>query len=78
MYILEPVTQRRYIKQPDKSEIPDSKVVNGLRDVQLRTLFNEMIHQNDKNTTIIISGASNYIKELNLNTGCETKFLEDF
>jgi len=40
--------------------------------------FNEMIHQNDKNTTIIISGASDYIKELNLNTDCEIKFLTDF
>lgn len=40
--------------------------------------FNDMIHQNDTNTTIIISGASNYIKELNLTTDCEIKFLTQF
>ena len=40
--------------------------------------FNDMIKSNDTNITIIISGANEYIKELNLDTKCEIKFLEDF
>ena len=40
--------------------------------------FNDMIKSNDKNITIFISGANDYIKELNLDTECEIKFLEDF
>ena len=40
--------------------------------------FNDMIKSNDKNVTIFISGANDYIKELNLDTECEIKFLEDF
>ena len=40
--------------------------------------FNDVIKSNDKNITIFISGANDYIKELNLDTECEIKFLEDF
>jgi len=40
--------------------------------------FNEMIKKQNKNITIIISGASAYIKELNLNTEVEIKMIEDF
>jgi hypothetical protein len=40
--------------------------------------FDELLKINDKNITIIISGANDYIKELSLNTECEIKFLEDF
>jgi len=40
--------------------------------------LNELLKTNNKNITIIISGANDYIKELNLNTECEIKFIEDF
>lgn len=40
--------------------------------------FDNLLKENDKNVTIIISGANEYIKELNLTTECEIKFLEDF
>lgn len=40
--------------------------------------FNEMIKSENKNITIIISGANAYIKELNLNTEIEIKMIEDF
>lgn len=40
--------------------------------------FDNLLKENNKNVTIIISGANEYIKELNLTTECEIKFLEDF
>ena len=40
--------------------------------------FDKLLKINDKNITIIISGANDYIKELSLNSECEIKFLEDF
>jgi hypothetical protein len=40
--------------------------------------FDNLLQINDKDVTIIISGANEYIKELNLTTECEIKFLEDF
>ena len=44
----------------------------------LCTSFTDLIKSNDKSVTIFISGANDYIKELNLDTKCEIKFLEDF
>ena len=40
--------------------------------------FNDILKSNNKNITIIISGANEYIKELKLDTECEIKFLENF
>jgi len=40
--------------------------------------FNELIKEENKNITIIISGANAYIKELNLNTVVDIKMIEDF
>jgi len=38
--------------------------------------FNDMIKSNDKNITIIISGANEYVKELNLETECELFYID--
>lgn len=40
--------------------------------------FNDMVQSNNKNITIIISGANAYINELNLNTNVNIMMIEDF
>ena len=41
--------------------------------------FNDILNSDDKNICIIISGAGNYIKELNIkNTNIDIRYLEDF
>ena len=41
--------------------------------------FNDILNSDDKNICIIISGAGNYIKELNIkNTDIDIRYLEDF
>lgn len=60
----------------DNSPNKIAKVIDGYNLPCLS--FDGMLKTNDKNITIIISGANEYVNELKLETECELKFIEDF